>query len=116
MKRFLPVRTMWLRPPGSFTQQAILPIVFPVGQMNSRVGHFMHVRDQEGVRVQIGINRNLGPSIRVNPEVTEFRATRSNHPKVKLVLLPELTTVYARLPGKIVGEEIRQRSKIKKAL
>jgi hypothetical protein len=80
------------------------------------MGYFMYIRNQKRIRVQIGIDRNLGSPIRVGPKIAKLRATRPNHPKVELVSLPKLTTVNARLLSKILSKKIRQRSEIKKTL
>jgi hypothetical protein len=76
----------------------------------------MNVGNQESIRIQIGVNRDLRSSVWVSPKIPEFGPARPNHPEIKPVLLPELTAVNGCLSGKILSKKVCQRPEIKKAL
>jgi len=103
LKRRLPGFTVWLNTPF-------------IPEINIGMSHFMNVRNQKSVWIEVGIYRNLKLVIRQYSKIAEPGLPRFNNPKAKFILLPECLTVGSSGWRKVKGEWIYQGIKNKKAL
>lgn len=65
------------------------------------MSHFVYVRDQKSIRIQVGVDGDFGLPVWQYPEVAKAGSARFCNVQVKTVLLPKVLAVINGLWGKM---------------
>ncbi len=74
------------------------------------MGYLMNICNQEGMRIQIGVDRNECLSLGQHPKIAQARPARFDNAEREAVLMPEFAAVVGRCRREVYVENIDQRA------